>query len=148
MDFFSYLAAFLLIRRLQRALKFSPLYAKWSNVLSVSLGSTIIIYVVTLIYFEDTVRIFAGSLLLAALVVFINRETDFKIIHSFARVHYPLIAVGLIAGLVQLVESDFYDKYDSYFEFAIIGAFVWTLARWATSKKQQEEFKIISQQNF
>jgi two-component system NtrC family sensor kinase len=147
MDFFSYLAAFLLVKRLQRALKFSPLYAKWSNVLSVSLWSTVIIYIAAFLYFGEVGKILAGSLLLIAIVVFAEKEPDFKTMRSFIQSHYPLIAAGILAGLVQLIAPKFYGKNDNYFEFAIIGAFVWTLARWATTKKQQEEFKIISQQN-
>lgn len=147
MDFFSYLAAFLLIKRLQKALKFSPLNAKWSTVLSVSLWSCVIIYIIAASGFDSLGKIFLGSLLLLAFVVFADREPDFKTMRSFIQSHYPLVAIGLLAGFVQLIAPVFYKKYDNYFDLAIVGAFVWTLARWATSKKQQEEFKIISQQN-
>jgi two-component system NtrC family sensor kinase len=149
MDFFFYLAAFLLIKRLQRALKFSPLYAKWRNVLSISLWAPVIIYFVGLVYFGDEglVREFIGVFLLIPYVLVAEREADFKIINSFIRSHYPLIVAGILDGLVELVAPDFYDKYDHYFDFAIIGAFVWTFARWATTKKNQEEFRIITQQN-
>ncbi|MDB4902519.1 MAG: fixL 2 [Mucilaginibacter sp.] len=147
MDFFSYLAAFLLVKRLQKALKFSPLYAKWGTVLSVSLWSSVIIYIIAVSNFDSLVHIFLGSFLLLAFVIFADREPDFKTMRSFIQSHYPLIAAGFLAGFVKLIAPGFYSKWDNYFEFAIVGAFVWTLARWATSKKQQEEFKIISQQN-
>src|ERR1700732_5031015 len=112
MDFFSYLAAFLLIKRLQKALKFSPLSAKWGTVLSVSLWSCVIIYIIAASGFNSLGKIFLGSFLLLAFVVFADKEPDFKTMHSFIQSHYPLIAIGLLAGLVQLIAPVFYKKND------------------------------------
>ncbi|HEY2582820.1 MAG TPA: ATP-binding protein [Mucilaginibacter sp.] len=148
MYFFFYLTAFFLVRRLQKALKFSPLYPKWRSIFSVSLGVSLAALIVGANYFDNPAKIFVADFLLIAYVVFADREPDFKVVNSFVRSNYPLIAVGLLAGLTQLILPDFYHKSASFFfDLAIIGAFVWTFARWATMKKNQEELSKISQQN-
>jgi two-component system NtrC family sensor kinase len=147
MAFFSYLAAFLLINRLRRLLKNTPLYPKWRTLFSVSLWSTAVIYILAESYLDDMGKTFLGSFILLGTVSFAQKEPNFKPLLSFIKAHYPLIAAGFLAGLVLLFRPAFFDKYDNYFDLVTMGAFVWTFARWATSKKQMEEFKIISQQN-
>jgi two-component system NtrC family sensor kinase len=147
MDIFSFLAAFLLIQRIQKSLKFSPLRAKWITVLPVAAWSTVGLYILGQVFFHDLLMEFLGSGVLLAYTLFADRENDFTVLRSFIRAHYPLVAAGFLSALAQLISADFYDKYDNYFEFAILGAFVWIFARWATTKKQREEFNLISQQN-
>ncbi|HEY4322548.1 MAG TPA: ATP-binding protein [Mucilaginibacter sp.] len=144
---FPFLAAFLLVKRLQKAFQFSPVYTKWSNILSLSLWASIALGILTFLFLHGLSRIFFGNLLLLPFIFFADKEPDFNIISSYIKSHYILIATGLLAGLVQLIAPDFYHKWDNFFDFAIVGAFVWTAARWATTKKNQEEFRKISQQN-
>jgi signal transduction histidine kinase len=147
MYFFPFLAAFLLVKRLQKAFQFSPVYTKWSNILSLSAWGFVTTFILTAVFLHDLVRIFFGNILLLAFVFFADKEPGFRIISSFIRSHYILVAAGLLAGLTNLIIPDFYHNWDNYFDFAIVGAFVWTVARWATTKKNQEEFRKISQQN-
>jgi two-component system, NtrC family, sensor kinase len=149
MEFFSYLAAFLLIRRIQRAFKFSPLRAKWIALFTIGTWATIAIYILGISFLDDldVVKYLLSSVLLAALVTFIDREPDFSAFKSFARAHYPLIIAVFISGIVLLVAPDFFDKYDKFFDFVIGGAFVWTFTALAATKKQLEELKLVNQQN-
>ena len=147
MEFLSYLAVFLMVRRLQKSLQYSTLKTKWKSLLSIALWSSIILAIIAGSYFDDWAASFLGSFLLFGATVFADREPDFKPMRSFIRAHYPLASAVLLSAIVSLISSDFYDKYDHYFEFAVIGAFVWIFARWATTKKQREEFRIINQQN-
>jgi len=76
-----------------------------------------------------------------------DKEADFQPFNSFIKAHLPLGAASILAGLTELIAPKFYDKYDNFFDFAIVAGFVWIFARWATTKKQREEFNMISQQN-
>jgi two-component system, NtrC family, sensor kinase len=149
MEFFSYLAAFLLIRRIQRAFKLSTLRAKWSALFIIGTWATIAIYILGICFLDDldVVKYLLSSVLLGALVTFIDREPDFSAFKSFARAHYPLIISVFISGIVLLVAPDFFDKYDKFFDFVIGGAFVWTFTALAATKKQLEELKLVNQQN-
>jgi two-component system, NtrC family, sensor kinase len=149
MEFFSYLAAFLLIQRIQKAFKFSTLRAKWSTFFTIGIWSSIGLYVLGAVFLEelDVVKYLIGSAILFGLVIFIDREPDFSAFKSFARAHYPLIVAVFITGSTILVAPEFFDKYDKFFDFVIGGAFVWTFTALAATKKQLEELKLANQQN-
>jgi two-component system NtrC family sensor kinase len=147
MDVFSFLAIFLLVKRLQKSLQFSPARAKWVPLFTLASWITVGLYILAVVFLhEGLIKICGGAILLGA-IIFCDKEPDFQSINSFIKAHYALAIASLLAGLVQLVANQFYDKYDNYFDFAIIAAFVWIFARWATTKKQQQEFNLISQQN-
>ncbi len=147
MEIFSFLAAFLLIRRIQKTLKNSTLYVKWGGLLNGGMWITVAAYALVQIYLNDVANILIGSAYLLAIIIFIDRESDFLLIRNYSRNHYPLIAAGFISGITELINSNFYDNYESYFQFAVAGAFVWIFARWSSSKKQMEEFRVINERN-
>ena len=142
-----FLAAFLLIKRLQKSLAFSPLKPKWARILSLSSWGAIGLYIVAAVYFEDAWCTFLGSGVLAAILAYLDKEKDFSSQKSLFRAHYPLVAVGFITGLFQLFWPDFYEKHDNIFQGAIIAAFIWIFGRWATSSKQDAELKLAAERN-
>ncbi|MDB5135940.1 MAG: hypothetical protein JWP37_2543 [Mucilaginibacter sp.] len=144
MFFFYFLAAFLLIRRLTKALKFSILYPKWRNLLTIATWGIIILFIVAF-GLEDAVRDFLGIALLFGLIAYINKQQDFKSQGSYLIANIPLIIMGLANTTAQLVASDFYEKYDNYFQWPTVAAFFWIFGRWATSKKQEEELRISTE---
>jgi two-component system NtrC family sensor kinase len=147
MHFFYFFAAFLLVNRLRKSLQFSKVQPKWNAILNYGQIGVIVIFIVTQNYFEDDIRTLFGSALLLGIVLYINSEPDFCNFRSYSRAHYPLIGVGFLTGLVMLINDDFYDKYDKIFVPAVVAAFIWIFARWATTKKQREELNIFSKRN-
>ncbi len=147
MHFLPFVAAFLLIRRLQKSLQFSPLRPKWTSLLSLARWSLAIILIVSLVSLHGVLTGFLGVFLLLGLLVYIDKEPDFIAFRPLIKYHYPLVATGLLASLVKLVASDFYGRWSNYFEFAIVAAFIWTFAGLAASKKQLEELRIAAQKN-
>jgi two-component system NtrC family sensor kinase len=147
MQIFVYLAAFLLLRRLIKTIKFTPLHEKWGKILNVSSVLVWIIWLVTEKLFGDTTNILLSGVFLLALVEYIRKMPEFKPVKSFLEAHYPLIAFTLLTGLAQLTFKSFYDDYDYYFQCAILLGFAWIFARWASSKKQQDELRTVSLRN-
>jgi signal transduction histidine kinase len=145
MYFFYFLAAFLLIRRLQRSLKLSVLYPKWRNILSSASWITIVVSLAIIIYLEDAATSLIGAALLLTLLYLANKEEDFRSQRAYLLANLPLVAVGFISGVTQFVAEGFYEKYDNYFQLATLGAFVWIFGRWATSKKQAEALRISTE---
>lgn len=150
MEFFSYLAAFLLIKRIQKAFKFSPLKAKWNTLFNVALWGSVGVAILGLSNTLDDIeplKFFIGGLMLLGLVIYADKEPDFIAFRSFIRAHYPLIVVNLIAGFALMIAPEFYDKYDKFFFFLIGGAFVWIFTSIAATKKQLEELRLANEQN-
>lgn len=145
MDFFYFLAAFLLIRRVQKSLKLSVLYPKWKSLLVLSGWGAMVLYFVVEYYFEDAVDHLLGSAILLGIIYYINKEPDFEPQRPYLKANLPLVAVGFINGITILVADGFYEKQEHYFQFATLAAFVWIFGRWATSKKQENELRISAE---
>jgi len=144
MDVFYFLAAFLLINRLKKALKFSILYPKWRSLLSFGTTGIVVLYVLCF-SLEDPYQHLAGSLVLFGLLYYINIQQDFQSQKPYLIANIPLGIMGLINAIVLFVADEFYDKYDEFFKWATVVAFAWIFGRWATSKKQEEELRISTE---
>lgn len=145
MDFFIFLAAFLLPFRLRKAINKLDIYPKWNKLL---LGVALIIaalFFTAQDNFDDNFNRVLGSVLLLGMLLFLIKEPDFKLMRPFIFSHYPLVAMGLLNGIVEFIAPEFYARWDNYFQFAILAAFMWTFARFANSKKQQEELRIMNE---
>ena len=144
MHLFFFLAGFLLIRRFRTLLKTSPEYIKWNSLLNFASWAIVILFFVVSKFFEDAGSIFFGSLILLGLLLYLKDQPDFQEFHSFIQAAFPLAAVGLLSSLVHFVAPGFYETWDNLYNFAIVGAFIWIFARWANSKKQQQELRIVT----
>jgi two-component system NtrC family sensor kinase len=147
MHFFLYLAAFLLLRRIIKVIKFTTLQAKWSSILNIcSIVLWVIFAVASNLLPEVYDTLFAG-LCLGGMLYYFKKEADFKMVNSYIVAHYPLVAVSVVTSLAEIVAPDFVETYDDYFEIAILLAFAWIFARWVSTKKQEEEFRAVNEQN-
>jgi two-component system NtrC family sensor kinase len=146
MHFFYFLAAFLLVMRLRKVLKLSPLFSKWRNLLNYGWLGVLVAYG-AVNKLDDMVAGLIGAILLLGFLMYLNREDDFKPFDFYIQAHYPLVGVGILSSLTEIITPGFYEKYDSWFQGAILIAFAWIFARWVSSKKQQEELKIATLRN-
>jgi len=145
MQFFAFLATFLLLLRIRKGLRFSIFYPKWKTMLHLAILVCVVLFFVSESLFHDTLNVFLGSFVLLGLLQYIKKEPDFKPQTPFINAHYPLVGVGILMGLTKVVASDFYHQYGDYFQLVYFGCFIWIFARMATSKKQEEELRIIGQ---
>ena len=145
MYFFTFFAAFLLTQRIRRALKFSSLYIKWNKLLLILSVSAIILFIVLGDKLDDGYNEIAGALVLLGVLLYLRKEPDFKRFDILIYAHYPLVITALLNGLISLVAVKFYNRWDNYFVCAELAAFAWIFARFATSKKQQEEIQKINE---
>ena len=144
MHIFYFLASFLLIRRLAKATKFTDVYLKWKSLLSTATWVTILLYFVTF-SLPDFAQHLVGSAMLFGLLFYVDREPDFKVQRAYLEANIPLIIMGVINGLVELIASKFYSQYDNIFGWVTVVAFAWIFGKWATSKKQEEELRISAE---
>jgi two-component system NtrC family sensor kinase len=146
MAFFTYAALFLLAIRLRRAIKLSPITAKWNAPLyGLALATIGVGFLLDDLLPNDEIEGIIIAVMLLGVVEFLKRELDFKRFHVLINAHYPLIAAAIISNIVALISIKFYKKYDDYFQAAQLAAFGWIFLRVATSKKQQSELKRISE---
>lgn len=147
MQIFLYIAAFLLIRRLIKTIKFTKLNLKWGSMLNVASWVIWVVYVGAENIFGDNFNLFFGTSILAGILYHIHKEPDFKPMRFFTNAHYPLIAIAYIKWLMELVAPKFYEEYEEYTQFAVVLGFAWIFARWATTKKQEEHMRAVNEEN-
>jgi signal transduction histidine kinase len=152
MEIFYFIAAFLLIKRLQKSLKTSFfLYPKWKTMLITASWLVIAVYVVTMIFaanfrsYEDAVKDLVGSALLFGLIYFANKEPDFESQRVYLYANIPLAIVGFVTAIAEFIAPAFASGQENYIALAIIAAFFWIFGRWATTKKQSEELRISAE---
>ena len=103
------------------------------------------LYFVCEYYFEDELNHILGGAVLLGILYFINKEPDFEPQRPYIKANIPLVAMAFVNGIAAFLLPDFYEKQDKFFQLATLGCFVWIFARWASSKKQQEELRISAE---
>ena len=145
MHVFSLIAAFILVRRIQKAVKFTSISTKWSSSFTIANISLGLLFVALMKVKDSSISGFAGAAALGYILHVISTEDDFKSFRGSINNHIPLIAATVINALVNLIADDFYDEYKTYFGFSILAGFIWALSRQATSKKQDEALRIAAE---
>ena len=144
MYLFSFLAVFLLLRRLRNSLLNSNLVIKWNNTLTTGKWVAVGLFFCVGSLFDENFENLIAVLFLSGVLYFIYQEPDFRAQRGLIEAGYPLVAVGLVSGLVEVLIPDLYELYKNYFNLAHVAAFIWILSRWANSRKQQEEINVIA----
>lgn len=145
MHFFTFLAAFQLIKRMQKAFKFTQLSLKWNTLFNISMIAIGIVFFAFVKADNKGIADLCGAAILTYTLYFINKEEDFKSFRKLINIHIPLVITTVIAGFVSIVAHEFFKDYSEYFLLAIIAAFIWALARQANSKKQDEALRIAAE---
>lgn len=146
MHLFFFIAGFLLIRRFRKLLIDSPAYAKWDSLLSFMSFASVVLFFAVSGLFEEPASVLIGSMLLFGLLLYLREQPDLRGFRSYMEATLPLVAAGFLSSFVQLVAPDFHEEWSNFFNFAIMGAFIWIFARWANSKKQQQELRSVTDQ--
>ena len=144
MDVFYFVAAFLIIRRINKSLKLSILYPKWKTMLSTATWMIIVGYCATFAL-EGIYQDLVGSAILFGLVYYGTKEQDFAAQRSYLLANIPLAITGVINFIFGFLFEKFYDQYQQYFGWLTLIAFAWIFGKWATSKKQEEELRISTE---
>lgn len=147
MSFFIYLAAFLMLRRIQTTIKFTELRGKWNSMLTTASWVLWVVFGLCTSEFEYGYELLIGSMVLVGLITYIKEQEDFKPMAFLVEAAYPLAGISFVNFIAWLVARGFYKKFDGLFEVSILMGFAWIFYRWANSKKQQEQLKIVSLRN-
>src|SRR5476651_121781 len=102
MHFFYFIAACLLIFRLNKSIVDFEQKIKWNRILTLAGWGVIVLFFLVQGFFNDIADDFIGCALLLAVLIYITKQPDFDGFRFYVWAHYPLVAVGLISSLVEL----------------------------------------------
>ncbi|GGK68560.1 sensor histidine kinase [Rufibacter glacialis] len=141
MHVFSFIAAFLLLRHLLRFVKGTSLAPGWETILNKASWATVGVFLVATTLFQDGMADVMGAIYLIALLAFFTKNPDFKPTFPVLQAFFPYASVIAVSILVQLFAREFYGEWDNYFGMAMIAAFVYIFASWASYRKGQKELE-------
>lgn len=146
MSVFTYIAIFMLMMRLRKALKFTAMFPKWNLFLNLGAWGTIPLFLLfDKIIPNNEVNGITIAFVLLGIIYYFKKEHDFKSFGILLNAHLPLVAVAIVIETTSLISEKFYDKYDDFFQCAYFAAFGYIFLRLSASKKQQAELIKVSE---
>lgn len=76
--------------------------------------------------------------LLLAIIYIILKWPEFRKAKSLVYAVLPVIIINVINDLTELINSEFHDEWENYFDVAQTFAFVWMVAMWFVTNRQQK----------
>ncbi|WP_207430235.1 sensor histidine kinase [Sabulibacter ruber] len=141
MQFFTFMAAFFLLRQLRKSILNTPLAEKWASPLNIASWVTLGLIMFVTSTFKDTVSDLIGFLYLGGILVAAYRHEDFTPTRPLQQVFYPFLFVVGLLSLMQLFARTYYDEWEDYYSMATLAAFIYIFAAWGTYNKGQKEIE-------
>lgn len=141
-----YIAISVMAFRLKKMASDTDVYDQWKRWFNLSW----IIWIIFVAVDSSTGNIgsnIVGWVLLLVILRFLTNTSDFKPFRFYIDAHYPLLAVGLIDILSELINRPFYKKWEHFYLLAMLAAFGWIYMRWLSSKKQRDELEKANRRN-
>ncbi|GAB3329188.1 hypothetical protein GCM10027299_32240 [Larkinella ripae] len=137
MEVASFLIVFFMIRYIRNSLQTAERFPEWDRML------TIVQYAATgllasEVFLDTDLTKWLWHLLLLGMVGAAYLLKDFRPVRNVWLAVGPYIVVSLFGDLAQLISRSFYETIDSVVDIARISAFVWLIATWISSQKQQK----------
>ncbi|QMU28327.1 sensor histidine kinase [Adhaeribacter radiodurans] len=146
MYFFTFLAVFLLLRRLISSTQGSPAFFKWKQWLNITSWVTVGLAFSISGFVNDKVAGLAAAFYLWIVLVYIYKEPEFFPFRSFLYPVIPFAVITFLSAIVDLILPEFYEKWENYWSTALLAAFVWNFANWVNANKQQKALEYERQQ--
>lgn len=141
-----YIAISVMAFRLKKMASDTDVYDQWKRWFNLS-WIIWIIFVAVDSSTGNTGSNIVGWVLLLVILRFLTNTSDFKPFRFYIDAHYPLLAVGLIDILSELINRPFYKKWEHFYLLAMLAAFGWIYMRWLSSKKQRDELEKANRRN-
>ncbi|RNI27245.1 GHKL domain-containing protein [Rufibacter immobilis] len=138
MYFFSFLAAFLLLRRLRKSMLLTEMGFKWDKPLNTASWVSLGLFIVASATLKETLQDWLGILYLTGILAYINREPDFKPIKSLVQAFYPYVLICFFSLLLELLFPDFHRKWEDLIGMGALAGFVYFFAAWVNFNKGQK----------
>ncbi|GAB3248292.1 hypothetical protein GCM10027347_04480 [Larkinella harenae] len=133
----SFLIVFFMIRYIRRSLQTAERFPEWERML-VIVQYIAIGLLASEIFLDDDFTRWLWHLLLLGMVGAAYLLKDFRPVRNLWLAVGPFILVSLFGDLAKLISSSFYESIDDIVNIASVFSFVWLIATWISSQKQQK----------
>lgn len=139
MQFFELLMAIYIFRYLRTSPQAAYLRPKWDSYFLVGLIVAAGLLVgEMLIPTGKTILAFCSHAMMLGVLYVAFTNPIFQPVKSITNAVLPFVLVSFLSDSVRLVNRNFYDSWDNYFDTAHLLALIWMIAVWSMSKKQRK----------
>ncbi|MFD1144845.1 sensor histidine kinase [Larkinella insperata] len=137
MEIGSFLIVFFTVRYIRNSLQTAERFPEWDRMLTiVQYAATALL--VSDVFLETDFTKWFWHLLLIGLVGAAYLLKDFRPVRNVWLAVGPFILISLFGDVVELISEDFYKSIKDIIDIAGIFAFIWLIATWLSSQKQQK----------
>ena len=138
------------VQYLQKNLDTKEEYPRWNRWLVYARYLAILLlclpYVIPDDSMPETFITWIWHAFMLAFVGSIYSRPEFKSVRSLMLSVIPLIIVGVMGNVFEVVAKDSYEKFDDYFDTFKLFAIIWVVAMWYQNKRQQKQLAAERQQ--
>lgn len=121
---FAFISILLLTQRLIRFSKANN-YQHWVKQFNYARYFAIFLFAADLIISDDFNTMWIWIIFLISFLVFTLRQTELRPLRTFIMAFVPYVAVIVISNLTKVINEDFYNRTESYFDTAILLSVIW-----------------------
>jgi heme exporter protein D len=136
MSIAQFLVVFFVIRYLQNFLQTPFLFHELDKVLKGARMAAIGLLIIEVITNAGSITIWFWHLFLLVIIGVIYKQEKFTPARPVLYAIVPFVFLSILRDLVELVNKDLFEQWDTYFQSSISFAIIWMLALWISSVKQ------------
>jgi signal transduction histidine kinase len=114
----------------QRLFRFSKVnnYPQWERLFRYARYFAIFLFVSEIILAASNSTRWIWHIILISLVLFAFQQKEMRSLRMFLMAFVPYVLVAFLSDLIQLILSNFYNRWENYFETAVMLAVIWLVA--------------------
>src|SRR6056297_536312 len=132
-----FILSFLLSQRLFRFSKINN-YKRWEKWFSYARFFTVFLFAAEIILSASTTIQWIWHIFLLSLLVFAIQQKEMRTLRMYLLAFAPYVVVSIISDLAQVIVTDFYNRWESYFGNTLMLSIIWLVAILFSQYRQQK----------
>ena len=132
-----FILSFLLSQRLFRFSKINN-YKRWEKWFSYARFFTVFLFAAEVILSASNTTRWIWHIFLLSLLVFAIQQKEMRTLRMYLLAFAPYVVVSIISDLAQVIVTDFYNRWESYFGNTLMLSIIWLVAILFSQYRQQK----------
>ena len=139
---FDYILLIIVFSYLRKTLQSKILLPQIDKYLGIGFWFSIVLLIAGIFLDSDKdIIAWIAHAMLFTLIYFCLTRQEFKAVKSFIYSILPFVAVNFIKDFIELINSSFHEKWNNFFDTAIVFSIIWFFAMFFINRKQRKEIE-------
>lgn len=124
----------------QRLFRFSKIhnFKQWEKWFNYARYFTVFLFAASVILFANNISQWIWHVFLVSLLVFLFQQKEMRSLRMYLLAYTPYVAASLLRDLAQVAVTDFYNRWQSYFDNIVMLSVIWLVAILFSQYRQQK----------